>query len=107
MNIMEAVRMALQNIWANKTRTILTMLGIIIGISAVITIVGMGNGMQIYTKNEFAKMGSNTLNVTIRGRGTSRTVSEADMYQLVADNPTLLSNLSPVVTVSGLSLIHI
>ncbi len=101
MNIMEAVRMALQNIWANKTRTILTMLGIIIGISAVITIVGMGNGMQIYTKNEFAKMGSNTLNVTIRGRGTSRTVSEADMYQLVADNSTLLSNLSPVVTVSG------
>ena len=33
MNIMEAVRMALQNIWASKTRTFLTMLGIIIGIS--------------------------------------------------------------------------
>ena len=101
MNIMEAVRMALQNIWASKTRTFLTMLGIIIGISAVITIVGMGNGMRIYTENSFAELGTNTLNVNIKGRGTSRSISEAEMYQLVEENPTLLSKVSPVASLSG------
>ena len=40
----EYVKMALQNVWANKIRTLLTMLGIIIGISSVILIVSIGNG---------------------------------------------------------------
>ena len=40
----EYIKMALKNIWANKARTLLTMLGIIIGISSVILIVSVGNG---------------------------------------------------------------
>ena len=40
----EYVKMALKNIWANKVRTLLTMLGIIIGISSVILIISVGNG---------------------------------------------------------------
>ena len=43
--IYETVRQAFQNIWSNKFRTFLTMLGIIIGVMAVIVIVGLGNGM--------------------------------------------------------------
>ena len=41
----ETVRQALKNIASNKFRTLLTMLGIIIGIMAVMIIVGLGNGL--------------------------------------------------------------
>ena len=43
--IIETFRQAIQNVWSNKVRTFLTMLGIIIGVMAVIVIVGLGNGM--------------------------------------------------------------
>ena len=43
--IVETFRQAIQNVWSNKLRTFLTMLGIIIGVMAVIVIVGLGNGM--------------------------------------------------------------
>ena len=42
--IFETFRQAIQNVWSNKLRTFLTMLGIIIGVMAVIVIVGLGNG---------------------------------------------------------------
>ena len=53
---------------------------------AVIVIVGLGNGMAGYMEDSFAEMGTNTLTVSIMGRGTSRTVSEEQMYQIVEDN---------------------
>ena len=43
--IIETFRQAIQNVWSNKLRTFLTMLGIIIGVMAVIVIVGLCNGM--------------------------------------------------------------
>ena len=53
MNIAEAFSMAIKNIKSNKTRSILTMLGIIIGVAAVILITGLGNGMQNYMTESF------------------------------------------------------
>lgn len=46
-NIIEYVKMAIQNIIANKGRSFLTMLGIIIGIASVIAIVSIGEGTKI------------------------------------------------------------
>ena len=43
--IKETFKQAVQNVLSNKVRTFLTMLGIIIGVMAVIVIVGLGNGM--------------------------------------------------------------
>ena len=54
--IYETFREAIQNIWSNKFRTLLTMLGIIIGVMAVMVIVGLGNGMTTSIQNEFADM---------------------------------------------------
>ena len=48
MSLIETFQMAVQNILSSKMRTFLTMLGIIIGVCAVIVIVGLGNGMQGY-----------------------------------------------------------
>lgn len=50
MNILESIRFAFSAIWANKLRSLLTMLGIIIGVFSVITLVSIGDGVQ----NEFA-----------------------------------------------------
>ncbi|MGD8491523.1 MAG: ABC transporter permease, partial [Anaerolineae bacterium] len=46
MNLIESVRVALRALATNKLRSVLTMLGIIIGISAVITLVSVGQGVQ-------------------------------------------------------------
>ena len=101
MSLIETFRLALQNIWASKMRTFLTMLGIVIGITAVIVIVGLGNGMQKYMEDSFASMGTNSLTVSIRGRGTSRSVSVDDMYEMVDKNKTILDKISPTVTMQN------
>ena len=72
MKLTESFALALQNIRSAKFRAFLTMLGIIIGISSVMVIIGLGNGMENYMTDMFQSMGTNTLTVTLTGRGTSR-----------------------------------
>ena len=102
MNLTETFQMAVRNILGSKMRTFLTMLGIIIGVCAVIVIVGLGNGMRGYIEESFADMGTDSLTVLIVGRGSSRSVSEEEMYQLVDDNSDLLKQISPTVTMPGI-----
>ena len=101
MSILETFTMSLKNIASSKMRTFLTMLGIIIGVCAVIVIVGLGNGMANYMEESFAEMGTNSLTVTIMGRGTSRSVSEEQMYEIVEENSTYLDMISPSVSMMG------
>ena len=98
---MESFKMAVGNIRTSKMRSFLTMLGIIIGVAAVIVIVGMGNGMEIYMTEQFESMGTNTLTVSIYGRGTGRTVTDEDMYDIVGRNSDALELLSPTVTMQS------
>ena len=98
---MESFKMAVGNIRTSKMRSFLTMLGIIIGVAAVIVIVGMGNGMEIYMTEQFESMGTNTLTVSIYGRGTGRTVTDEDMYDIVERNSDALELLSPTVTMQS------
>ena len=58
MSFLETFQLALKNIWGSKMRTFLTMLGIVIGVTAVIVIVGLGNGMQGYIEDSFADLGT-------------------------------------------------
>ena len=98
--IYETIRQAIQNIWSNKFRTFLTMLGIIIGEMAVIVIVGLGNGMTQSIKDSFSDMGTNLLSVQIMGYG-ARSVSVSSMYELVESRPDLFGSISPTGNVSG------
>ena len=100
MNLLETFKLALRNIAASKMRTFLTMLGIIIGVMAVIVIVGLGNGMETYMRDSFASLGTNSLSVVIMGRGSTRSVSVDEMYEIVDGNPDCLQYLSPSVTLS-------
>jgi putative ABC transport system permease protein len=63
MNAVEAVRVALAGLVANKLRSFLTMLGVIIGVAAVITVVAIGQGMKQETLDRIQGMGTNLLTV--------------------------------------------
>ena len=98
--IYETFREALQNIWSNKFRTFLTMLGIIIGVTAVIVIVGLGNGMTQSIASSFSDMGTNILSVQVMGHG-SRSVKVSDFYDLVEAHPDIFGDVSPTPSISG------
>ena len=98
--IIETFRQAIQNVWSNKLRTFLTMLGIIIGVMAVIVIVGLGNGMTKSMRDSFSAMGTNTLNINVWGYG-SRTVSVDEVYAIAEKYPELIQSVSPQVDFSG------
>ena len=101
--IIETFRQAIQNVWSNKLRTFLTMLGIIIGVMAVIVIVGLGNGMTKSMRDSFSALGTNTLSVQVWGNG-SRTVSVEEMYKLPTEYPepyTTAMRLSSQSTVNN------
>ncbi|ATW27665.1 ABC transporter permease [Candidatus Formimonas warabiya] len=101
MNFAETFQLAIKNILSSKVRSLLTMLGIIIGVAAVIVIVGMGNGMENYMTSQFQSMGTNLLTVNIMGTGSSHNISVDDMYALAEKNPQYLTDVSPTVTVKG------
>lgn len=101
MSFWESFQMAISNILARKVRSLLTMLGIIIGVVAVIVIVGLGNGMENYMVDSFESLGTNILTVNVMGRGSTRSISVDEMYELVDNNPEYLEALSPTVNVSG------
>lgn len=65
MHFSECFKSAIKNVFSNKMRTFLTMLGIIIGISSVIMIVAIGNGSQSQIQEEFDSFGAGTLNVSL------------------------------------------
>ena len=98
---MESLSLAIKNIVSSKMRTFLTMLGIIIGVAAVIVIVGLGNGLEGYVTDSFSDMGTNTLTVSVESRGSTRTLEEDDMYEMVEENSGYLDACSPTVSMSG------
>ena len=101
MSIYQSFVLALKNILSSKVRAFLTMLGIIIGVSGVMVIIGMGNGMENYMTESFQSLGTDLLTVSIIGTGTSETVDPDDMYALVDENPDYLKDVSPIVAVPG------
>jgi len=63
MNFFEYLKLALIALKTNKVRSLLTMLGIIIGVASVILLVSIGTGLQNYVTEQFASLGSNTIMV--------------------------------------------
>ncbi|MBS1128879.1 MAG: multidrug transporter substrate-binding protein [Nitrospirae bacterium] len=71
MNFIEIFRVALEAILSNKVRSGLTMLGVIIGVLAVILLVSIGEGAQVYITKELTGMGTNLLMITPGKTSTS------------------------------------
>jgi putative ABC transport system permease protein len=98
-------RMALQSIFKNKMRTALTMLGIVIGVGAVIVMVAIGNGAQAQIKSQISGLGTNLIVVTAGSVNTGGASQGAQSFnRLTVDDvdaikreATLLSGVSPVI----------
>ena len=101
MAIRQAFVMALKSLLARKVRSLLTMLGIIIGVAAVIAIITIGRGTMAKVEAQFDNMGANMISVSIYNRDSTRQIDVEDMYELVSNNPDLLCDLSPIVTMGG------
>lgn len=101
MSFSQSFLLALKSLSTGKVRSFLTMLGIIIGVAAVIVIVSLGQGMQNEMNSAISSMGTDLLNVTIMGRGSSRQVSEDDFYTFAEENPDLVRGVSPSATISA------
>ena len=101
MLIGETFAVALSSIRANALRSILTMLGIIIGVGAVITMVALGSGAQKAVEERIAALGANVFTV-FAGQGrsgaimiTDRTVLSTDDYEALRRDATLLKAVVP------------
>ena len=97
----ETVAVALQSIRANVLRSVLTMLGIIIGVGAVITMVALGSGAQKAVEDRIAALGANVFTVMAgqasQGgiRTTDRTILSTDDYEALLRDAPLLKAVVP------------
>ena len=108
--ILQSLKIALESLWANKMRSFLSMLGIIIGVGAVIAIVSVGTGSTQQVTSRIANLGSNMITIyprTARGQGGNiSSASSQDKFSLeLADYmekfcPSVIEVI-PVKQVSG------
>ncbi|HWB40292.1 MAG TPA: ABC transporter permease [Gemmatimonadales bacterium] len=97
----ETIAVAFQSIRANKLRSVLTMLGIIIGVGAVITMVALGSGAQKAVEDRIAALGANVFTV-YAGQGrmggiriTDRTILSTDDYEALIRDARLIKAVVP------------
>ncbi len=86
MNLFETIRFALRGVTANKLRSGLTVLGMLIGVAAVILLVAVGNGSAKAVQARIARLGTTTLTVSSTNRQTSG---------IATQNTSLSANLTP------------
>jgi putative ABC transport system permease protein len=96
MLIGEIILVALGAIRANKLRSLLTMLGIVIGVGAVITMVALGSGAQKAVQDQIERLGTNLLTI-YPGQSFMRGVASGDRVSLTMDDAKALENTSAVI----------
>lgn len=88
--IFETIKIAIQSLFSNKLRTLLSMLGIIIGVGAVIAVVSIASGSQAQITSNISDLGSNLININpgvSRGAAGSISKSSTDLFTLeLGDN---------------------
>ena len=98
MSIWKCFQMAMSSIVGNKMRSILTMLGIIIGITAVIALVSLMSGMTSEITDAFEEMGIESINVSIQDRSATKEVKPEEMEQLAEEHSDIIAGQSPTVS---------
>ena len=94
----ETIGVALEALHANKLRSFLTMLGIVIGVAAVITMVALGHGAQQSVKDRIASLGTTLLSVMPgQARGQGGVASGSDRAALTYDDATAIQNRATYV----------
>ena len=97
--MLQSFKLALRSIWGNKMRSFLTMLGIIIGVAAVIILVSLVNGYMGSVVENFASMGVNRVTVNVINL-SSRTLDVDEMYGFYEEHTDMFNGISPTVSIS-------
>lgn len=105
MNFMINIRVALRALLANKLRSALTVLGIVIGVAAVVALLGVGKGATASITDQVANMGSNLISISAQMRfgpgGLSSTASLLySDYETIAENVDGIASITPVYSSS-------
>ena len=95
----ESVVMALDNITSNKVRSFLTLLGIMIGVTAVIALITTVNGVSGTISSSFSSMGVGTLTVSVTGSDLKSGVTPEDLAVISALDS--VDGVSPTVSLNG------
>ena len=109
MRLLNLIKIAFKAIILNKVRTLLTMLGIIIGVAAVIAMLAIGEGSKESIRNTISSMGSNMITVRpgeddrgpARGSGGDVQTLTLKDYEVIKEKTTLISYITPVVNGGG------
>ncbi|MFC5450746.1 ABC transporter permease [Paenibacillus aestuarii] len=96
MRIWELFQMAIATVRSNPLRTILTMLGVIIGVSSVITLVSIGQGTSKSIEKQYEGLGTNLLTVNLLGNGRATQLNYDELMQL--ESTPGISAIAPTMT---------
>jgi putative ABC transport system permease protein len=106
MSVLTTLKLAMRALWRNKVRTLLTMLGIVFGIGAVIAMVSGGQGAQQAVKDVFQSLGTNVLILTngsqrsfgaARGAGSRQSLTWDDMKALQSGEIQTIKWVAPML----------
>ena len=101
MNLKQAFKMAMKSISASKIRTFLTMLGIIIGVCAVIVLVSVVQGSTGKITESIESLGANSINVSFTGKNSTKNVTYDEMQTLKEENSEYISYVVPSMSGMG------
>lgn len=101
MNFSQAVKMALKSISSSKMRTFLTMLGIIIGVCAVIVLVSVVQGSTNNITESVESLGANSITVTLTGRNNTKKLEMDEMEEFQKENEELIQYVVPMMSANG------
>ncbi|CAN7694167.1 ABC transporter permease [Paenibacillus sp. LjRoot56] len=99
MKVSELIRMSLRTIISSPLRTFLTMLGVIIGVSSVVTLVSIGQGTSEAIAKQYENMGTNLLVVTATGNGRATQLSYDDLMNF--ENFPEFKSIAPTMSKNG------
>ena len=100
MNFMQSFKLALKSLRTSKMRAFLTMLGIIIGVGAVIIIISLGNGLTGMVEQQVEKVGINQIYAYDwgLGDGTTMNLGTERFQKLIDENPDVFTGMTPWVS---------
>ena len=100
MNVTQSFKLAIKSLRTSKMRAFLTMLGIIIGVAAVIIIISLGNGLTGMVEQQVEKVGVNQIYAYTwgMGDGTTKNITPEEMYAFIGAHPDLFDGITPWVS---------
>jgi len=95
MGLAQAYKMAIKSIFGNKVRSMLTMLGVIIGVAAVIASVAFAQGSTKSITDKLEALGTNMIQISIPGRSSNRKVTLNDLLDFADQNSDSIALIAP------------